>query len=417
MKNKSYLCLSLLGLLCFSINIHAKVRKQFSVNAHGNGERILCSDREIILEFPYEIDPDSLDGNIELCTDDISLNHAFSLEIYPGNSGGKSVWLRLHDGFSFSESSKYYIELKKGLRYVSHISQNGKKLYKNNSKIRKFYFVTSSNSPLNLENSTLSNSKNIIRNKLIIVSDIHIGGPRATANGYNWFADNVNVFISFLDDILKSKQVKELIIAGDLFDEWVIPVDMKPFVDNVSSNSDFFKSIADSPTMKPVIDKLNEIADSGLIKLVYIPGNHDMLMNKSTMKAIFPNAVWKGTNNADGTITGTGFYSPAEGIIIEHGHRYDFYNAPDTLTKSHSLLPPGYFVARMFATSMITPNQTSLSAMHSWGNKFFYASWELVLWKIFGSIEPNIPPIITGINGYSKDYTYKQYPIEAERVL
>ncbi|HSO25255.1 MAG TPA: metallophosphoesterase, partial [Methanobacteriaceae archaeon] len=52
-------------------------------------------------------------------------------------------------------------------------------------------------------------------------------------------------------------------------------------------------------------------------------------------------------------------YTPSDfpELIIEHGHRYNFYCAPDysnqSVTQTDSILPPGYFFTRMATSSVI----------------------------------------------------------------
>ncbi len=55
---------------------------------------------------------------------------------------------------------------------------------------------------------------------------------------------------------------------------------------------------------------------------------------------------------------------------------------------------------------MISPSQIQKPYKRSLDNLFFYASWELVLWQIFGTMTPDISPIITGIDSYTGNYTY-----------
>jgi UDP-2,3-diacylglucosamine pyrophosphatase LpxH len=359
-----------------------------------------------LIQFTSELDKDSLHGSIDLRDSSSSLLAGCTVEMFPGDNTGKTVWIRFSDNFSLEESSKYYVDIRKGLRYVSALGRNGTKKYTKVSKTMTFYFITSSRCPLS---PTADAEGGVVqRTKYVVVSDIHIGDSRATDNGYNWFSDNVTEFKSFLDDIAGNAQIKELIIAGDLFDEWEMPVNVRPFTGTVTTSDEFFQSCANAPTMKAVIDKLNLIADGGLIRLVYIPGNHDMLMSETAMKKIFPNAVWAGTPNSAGGISGTGLYSPETGISIEHGHIYDFYNAPDPLTQTGSHLPPGYFVSRMYSTKMISGKHMASAKADFWGNAFFYGSWEVVLYQIFATLKPDIPAIITGIDGYSNPYTYAQ---------
>ena len=59
------------------------------------------------------------------------------------------------------------------------------------------------------------------RTKRVFISDIHLGDERSmtTANPYCWFNKNIPILAQFLNDQLKSPDVKEVIILGDLFDE------------------------------------------------------------------------------------------------------------------------------------------------------------------------------------------------------
>ena len=75
------------------------------------------------------------------------------------------------------------------------------------------------------------------RTKRIFISDIHMGDERSIndPNHYGWFKNNIPVLTQFLDDQLNAPDVKEVIILGDLFDTWVIPVDYSALItfDNV----------------------------------------------------------------------------------------------------------------------------------------------------------------------------------------
>lgn len=47
-------------------------------------------------------------------------------------------------------------------------------------------------------------------------------------NPFGWFKKNIPILAQFLDDQLKSPDVKELVILGDLFDTWIIPTTYLP---------------------------------------------------------------------------------------------------------------------------------------------------------------------------------------------
>ncbi len=135
-------------------------------------------------------------------------------------------------------------------------------------------------------------------------------------------------------------------ILGDLFDEWLIPFDTKPFDGTVSDSSEYFHAVRNAPTNASIFDTLAEIAGGGKIHLVYVRGNHDMLTDQTTLDELLPDVVFKGE------IDGLGSYSPLEGVMMEHGHRYDFFNSPQQLVNPDHILPPGYFVSRLWAAGM-----------------------------------------------------------------
>jgi UDP-2,3-diacylglucosamine pyrophosphatase LpxH len=104
---------------------------------------------------------------------------------------------------------------------------------------------------------------------------------------------------------------------------------------------------------KPVIDALNNLIKDGNIKLTYIPGNHDILIDSGDMQSIFP-GIYEARD-----VKGLGAYTPPDfpEMIIEHGHRYNFFCAPDFsnrhITHTDSILPPGYFFTRMATSSVM----------------------------------------------------------------
>ena len=390
-------------------SVEVAAKDKFSVKVLKCGQRIPYTNNEILLEFSNEIDEDSLTGNIDFRNTEGSLQGNYTVQMYPGDNRGQTVWLRFLENFHLNESSKYYVDINKGVRYVKKVSKKGKKRYGTVKKTITIFFVTTSQCPFSMNTSADTASRSdSARTKIVIISDVHIGDSRATKYGYNWFGDNKTEFISFLDDVLKSDKIKELVIAGDMFDEWIMPVDVTPFIGEVTNSEEFFYSVANAPAMQEVISKMNEIAESKVMKLKYVPGNHDMLMSEKALKLIFPHAVWEGKSDANGAITGTGIYWPEDDVVIEHGHIYDFFNAPDPYSQPGSLLPPGYFISRMYATSMLGIKQEESMKTGFFGNAFFYTAWELALLKVFGTLWPDIPAIITGIDGYTDSYTYAQ---------
>ena len=179
------------------------------------------------------------------------------------------------------------------------------------------------------------------RDKIVVISDLHLGID-------DKFAETVKnrpLLIEFLQRLQRTKDVRELVIGGDFLDEWFLPVyypsytDVKQFYRGVIANN------------KGVIDELNKVIESG-IKLVYVVGNHDMMLEAEVLREAVPKIV----QPMDSKGLGRYYTGDRNEIVIEHGHRYDVFSAPDTVTNAElcrnreTILPAGYFYARYAAT-------------------------------------------------------------------
>ncbi len=190
------------------------------------------------------------------------------------------------------------------------------------------------------------------RTLIICISDLHLGAN----DSYAELTQNRDALINFLEHVNNSPNVKELVIAGDLIDEWFIPMHLDTF--NGKTQLDFTKAVASNN--KPVMDAFNNIIKDGKVKVTYVPGNHDLLINSEDIQSILP-----GISEAR-DVRGLGAYIPTDfpEVIIEHGHRYNFYCAPDysnqSLTETDTILPPGYFFTRM-ATSSVMQGRPKLN--------------------------------------------------------
>ncbi|MDR1774149.1 MAG: metallophosphoesterase [Clostridioides sp.] len=192
-------------------------------------------------------------------------------------------------------------------------------------------------------NNYFSNSANC--DKIIVISDTHLG----IDDSFSWISKNRERLVSFLNDVPKIPNVKEFVINGDLFDEWILPAQYPIYTDS----NEFFRLVAKNN--QEVVDSINKIIQTGKIKVTYIPGNHDMLFNKETVDEIFP-----GINQAR-DVLGLGKYRTGynNNIIIEHGHRYDIINAPNQVSNKFitgnypSILPQGYLITRIATTSVV----------------------------------------------------------------
>jgi hypothetical protein len=107
--------------------------------------------------------------------------------------------------------------------------------------------------------------------------------------------------------------------------------------------------------------------------------------------------------------------------VIEHGHRYNFFCAPDhsnrTITKTDSILPTGYFFTRM-ATSSVVQGRPKIKmdipivTENEIGEEqhlyyLYYKIWEKLI-NVFPVNEGVYEPAIhTGIDGFTDSYAIK----------
>src|SRR5574344_1915955 len=203
-----------------------------------------------------------------------------------------------------------------------------------------------SNNPID----SISESSNNERDKIVVISDLHLGNDLA-------YSENVKHLArleEFLNDVRSSATVKELVIGGDMFDDWYIPTRTDTY--GGGSQADFIRKTVTAN--QGVFDAFNGIIKDGKIKLTYIPGNHDMGFLPENVNIALP-----GVNQArdKGDKYGVGTYYPEDypQIAIEHGHRYDFFCAitpgANESEAPGAFLPPGYFFARIAANSFTNP--------------------------------------------------------------
>jgi UDP-2,3-diacylglucosamine pyrophosphatase LpxH len=179
------------------------------------------------------------------------------------------------------------------------------------------------------------------RNKIVAISDLHLG----IDDKYTENLKNRPFLIRFLQCLQNTKDVRELVIAGDFLDEWYLPVYYPVYTDQTL----FYKKVIANNLA--VFNELNNVIACG-IKLVYVPGNHDLTLAADVLQEAIPGLVQARD------VKGLGAYYTGDRneIVIEHGHRYDMFSAPDTLSNAqlcgneNTILPAGYFYARYAAT-------------------------------------------------------------------
>ena len=247
------------------------------------------------------------------------------------------------------------------------------------------------------------------RNMIVVMSDMHLGADLAYAE----CKDNLGALEKLIKQIKAAPNVKELVIAGDLVDEWFVPATTDTY--QGKDQADFVKRIATAN--KGVFDALNSIIQAGDILVTYVPGNHDLSITAANIESILP-----GISQARDAEQGLGTYSPAAcpTIAIEHGHRYNFFCAPDPISNQAAapgtIMPPGYFFTRIAALSVIqnhplpaetlpvvTPN---ISGSESQDLLFrYWKEWNLTakLFPLTNMFDEKI--IFTNVNGFTGNFS------------
>ncbi len=259
---------------------------------------------------------------------------------------------------------------------------------------------------------SMSVSDNVDRDKIVIMSDIHLGNDLS----YSENVKHLQRMEQFLNEVRASATVKELVLNGDVFDEWYIPTRSDTY--SGGTQADFVnKTVAANQS---IFNVLNAIIKDGNIKVTYVPGNHDMGFTPENIDLALP-----GVNQArdpEGKYP-VGTYHPDNypQIAIEHGHRYDFFCAmtPNEIDDApESIMPPGYFFARIAANSFTDPtteaeatkvHQVVLNdpANQEQNSKFnYYKLWyQILTGLIYVKDDFNEPIFTTNIGGLTNKYS------------
>jgi len=250
------------------------------------------------------------------------------------------------------------------------------------------------------------------RDKIVVISDLHLGNDLA----YSENVKHLKRLEQFLNEVRSSNTIKELVIAGDMFDEWYIPTRSETY--GGGSQADFIKKTV--VANQSIFDVLNGIIKDGKVKLTYVPGNHDMGFTPENVNIALP-----GVNQArdSGTKYGIGTYHPDgyEQIAIEHGHRYDFFCAltpkANEADAPGATLAPGYFFARIAANSFTNPTTRAAATkvptvvLNNEGDPeqqskyLYYTLWKTVVENVIYVKDNFSEPIIkTNVGNYTKTY-------------
>ncbi|MCK9205177.1 MAG: metallophosphoesterase [Bacteroidales bacterium] len=349
---------------------------------------INTNERYIELEFSQPIDSLSIRGNLSFSDKSGNLDTTYTLVAID-----RKIVLMLQPGFVLKEGWRYLITIGAGLRSTT------------GNTLPSAYNLEFRSSALNLMPGGSSSTG---RNAILCISDIHLGEYRAVAENYCWFSKNQVALIDLLDNVITGQQVRQLVILGDLFDGWVIPYRSSPFdsAAGVYSPREYFLSVANSPVNIPIINKFKEIASNSDIQLIYVPGNHDMLLTQSILEEIIPGVIWKGN------ITGLGNYSPVDEMIMEHGHRFDFFNCPQPLVNAGHILPPGFFISRLQAAGLKEHHTNLLKEGFAIkGSVEFKLAWTLAFEYVRAQFAMTVHPdsvniLMNGIDGYTNRFSF-----------
>ena len=180
------------------------------------------------------------------------------------------------------------------------------------------------------------------RNTLIFISDLHMNVDVP----YAWLKTNTTALATFINQVNEREDVSEMVILGDLLDDWI---------ETVENNPHTFYDILVSTNNAEVITALQAICQNPEITVTYVVGNHDLLSFEPENKTAITN-ILPGLNIVSDS-PGLGAYTKNNVIWAEHGHRYCMFNAPDIWSRTNGHLPLGYFISRIAASKSARENK------------------------------------------------------------
>ena len=180
------------------------------------------------------------------------------------------------------------------------------------------------------------------RDKIIVVSDVHIGDGRSfhkdyPSHPYEWLSlEERQRFLDFLRYLEKREDVKELVLLGDIFETWLCPIDEIPPTP---------EDILTAEVNQRILNKLDNLYGHHGIKVSYITGNHDMSFHPPVIMKYFHDISCAPSRHRGN-------------IFMQHGHQHSMFNAPDPVNDlDDSMLPLGYYMSRVVATRKAHTNE------------------------------------------------------------
>nr|NQU90032.1 hypothetical protein [Bacteroidota bacterium] len=220
------------------------------------------NSRSIEVLFDEQINPGTIAGNIKFSDKNGSLDSKYNYEI-----AGNLVMLRFNKDFILNDGWKYYLEISSQVKSITGHLLPQTEIFDLRTTASHVFKVSD------------GKNKSGIRNAIACISDVHMGDKRANEGKYSWFGQNKDAMEDFLDTVYQSDYIRQLVIMGDLFDEWIVPCSVSPIDPDagINNSADYFNAIATAETNAGIIQRLKNIAADTAIELIYIPGNHDML--------------------------------------------------------------------------------------------------------------------------------------------
>ncbi len=349
MKKTAFLIL-LIGVLissgCFSdaetVSVSAlAVKSTLSMTDKADNPSVVDSTQSVILEFSSALDLNTVSGEVKLYKMKSAGESVEEPSVVTADKNAPNLLsVAKKDGTKFTGGEEYKVVVGNKVKSTAGLTMG--------KDFTGYFAVNYSLNPASVTIDELNGT----RSSIVVISDIHMGAN----DSYGQFKNNRAALVSFLQKIKESPNVKELVIAGDMLEEWFVP--MAEDILNGKTEQDYVKTIAANNSA--VIAAINAIITDGRILVTYIPGNHDMTVTADDLQSILP-----GISQARDA-KGAGSYTPANRpeIIIEHGHRYDFYTSPDpisnrSITNTESILPPGFFMTRIGTSGNVEGNPKS----------------------------------------------------------
>jgi UDP-2,3-diacylglucosamine pyrophosphatase LpxH len=269
------------------------------------------------------------------------------------------------------------------------------------------------------------------KNAIAVISDIHMSDARLTSINLNPIVQNRMNLVNFIDYLCNhNSELSTLVLNGDIFDEWKFPAEMKTYANakgNSISHAQFLQAIeAENQT---IFDALRRLKSTG-VNIIYIPSNHDMAVDGHTLSDAFSDLLTYVGNNK-----GAGRYLPTADIDIEHGHIYDFMNAPMPQgldLANSSIIAPGFFITKLNcqnringaaddadsgidATTLFLVNTLVAGYMKSKQttdiiNDLYTFAWNRIT-ATMRNVTPKTQPIATGVDRMTKTLAYSQYAV------